>query len=272
MTKIPWTNKTWNIFLGCKKLSAGCKKCYALRMAIRLRKIASTAEDYKRILGKNEWNNNAIFRYQLLNQPKRWKKPYLIFVCAMNDLFFERIPFHWIQRVFAVMTKQDHHIYQVLTKRPERALQYFKYINGSFSCIPYIIKENIWFGVTVENQDEVYRIDILKKIPALVRYISIEPMLSEINIEKHLKDGKIQWVIIGSEAGPGARPLKIEWVQSLIDQCHRHNVKVFIKKIIINKTIIEFSELPKSLQLREYPEQIKYLTDGIKYRSEKKAV
>ncbi len=209
VSKIEWTNATWNPVTGCTKISHGCKNCYAERMARRLY-----------FMGQERYRNGfrITLHEDLLEQPLNWKKPKYIFINSMSDLFHEDVPAEFIERIFKIMVRAEWHIFQILTKRSER-------LRKIADNLPWA--QNIWMGVTVESQDYIYRIDHLRNIPASRKFISIEPLLSPIN-QLPLQD--IAWVIAGGESGPGARPLKPEWVRTIRDQCLDRGVPFFFKQ------------------------------------------
>jgi protein gp37 len=208
-SSIEWTEYTWNPVTGCNKISPGCKFCYAERMAKRLKAMGS--ENYKN-------GFKLTLQEHALTLPLTWKKPQTIFVNSMNDLFHKDVPIEFIKKVFNVMNKADWHRYQVLTKRSDILLKHN-------SILPW--KENIWIGVSVENQDYVYRIDDLRYTKAHVKFLSIGPLIGRIN-ELNL-DG-IDWVIVGGESGPGARPIEEEWVLRIRDICKEARVPFFFKQ------------------------------------------
>lgn len=211
-TGIEWTEATWNPVTGCSKVSQGCKHCYAERDWARMSRVPA-------YIGRKF--TDVRWHYDRLEIPARWKKPRLIFVNSMSDLFHESVPFDFILRVFEVMAEADWHTYQVLTKRPERVLEF---VNWCGSTIP----EFIWMGVSVEDQataDE--RIPLLLKMPAAVRWISAEPLLGPIDLRftnglVHGCDGAdylLDWVVAGGESGLNARPMHPDWARGLRDQC-----------------------------------------------------
>jgi protein gp37 len=208
-TKIEWTDATWNPVRGCTKISPGCKHCYAERFAERFRGVAG-----------HPFEQGFDLRLvpEKLDEPLRIKKPQRIFVNSMSDLFHEGIPFEYIRQVFDVMNKANWHEYQVLTKRAERLQD----LNGVIKWAP-----NIWMGVSVENSDYVWRIDHLRRTNAYVKFLSVEPLLGPI---RDLKLHGIDWVIVGGESGPDARPMKKEWVIDIRDQCLRSDVAFFFKQ------------------------------------------
>ena len=206
---IEWTDSTWNPVTGCDKVSPGCKHCYAERMANRLK-----------AMGQYRYRNNFQLTLQedLIEAPISWKKPRVIFVNSMSDLFHENVPFKYIERVFATMIKANQHVYQVLTKRSERLKEIAK-------DLPWT--DNIWMGVSIENEDYTYRIDHLRKTPAIVKFLSLEPLIGPLN---NLKLQNINWVIVGGESGPGARPMSDEWVRDIRDTCVEQKIHFFFKQ------------------------------------------
>ncbi len=208
-SRIEWTEMTWNPVTGCTKLSAGCQNCYAAVMAKRLK-----------AMGQANYRNG--FRVTChpatLSAPLHWRKPQLVFVNSMSDLFHADVSEDFIQRVFDVMTQAGKHTFQVLTKRAER-------LAALAPRLPW--PTNIWAGVTVENAAYTHRIDFLRAVPAAVRFLSLEPLLGPIpNIDL---DG-IHWVIVGGESGPNCRPMDKDWVRSLRDQCLAAKVPFFFKQ------------------------------------------
>lgn len=208
-TSIEWTEASWNPVTGCTKVSAGCKYCYAERLAHRLQKMRNPNYSKGFQLALHE---------HALSIPFRWKQSKMIFVNSMSDLFHEDIPFDFISKVFDVMNDADWHIYQVLTKRSERMLQLNERLQWS---------ENIWMGVSVENADYIYRIDQLRQTQAATMFLSLEPLLGPIPI---LDLEGIDWVIVGGESGPNARRMDPEWVTEIRDQCLSANVPFFFKQ------------------------------------------
>jgi protein gp37 len=214
MSKIEWTDKTWNPVTGCTKVSQGCKHCYAERM-------------YERFHGPGSFKN-VICHQDRLTIPMHWKKPSMIFVNSMSDLFHEDVPFEFIDAVFSVMSDIDWHIYQVLTKRAERMVEFYKWKHDEFG-IPWKPKDNVWLGVSVENQKAMEdRVPLLLQVEATVRFLSCEPLLGPVELPVDYSDGSvcIDWVICGGESGPGARAIHPDWVRSLRDQCARSTVPV----------------------------------------------
>ncbi|HVN49125.1 MAG TPA: phage Gp37/Gp68 family protein [Bacteroidota bacterium] len=208
-SSIEWTESTWNPITGCTKISPGCKHCYAERMAFRLQR-----------MGQKNYANGFQLTLQehALELPLQWKKPQTIFVNSMSDLFHKDVPLKFIQKMFDVMKRASWHRFQILTKRSDRLLE----IHNQLDWQP-----NIWMGVSVENQDYTYRIDDLRKTNAHVKFLSIEPLLGPI---RKLKLKNIDWVIVGGESGPGARPIEEPWVLDIRDQCINAQVPFFFKQ------------------------------------------
>jgi protein gp37 len=206
---IEWTESTWNPVTGCTKVSPGCMHCYAERMAKRLQAMgqANYANGFKVTM-----HDHAV------ELPLAWKKPRTIFVNSMSDLFHQAIPLAFIQRVFDVMRRADWHQYQLLTKRSERLLE----LDGQLEWLP-----NIWMGVSVENRSYSYRIDHLRQTHAHTKFLSLEPLLGPL---PELDLTGIDWAIVGGESGPGARPMKAEWVTDIRDQCQVAEVPFFFKQ------------------------------------------
>jgi protein gp37 len=208
-SSIEWTESTWNPLTGCTKISPGCKHCYAERMAKRLHAMGQPnyANGFKLTLHPHS-----------LEVPLGWKKPQMIFVNSMSDLFHKDVPVDFIQQVFDVMRRADWHTFQVLTKRAERLLEIDPQIDWP---------SNVWMGVSVENQDYKYRIDLLRQTHARTKFLSLEPLLGPL---PRLNLRGINWVIVGGESGPGARPLLEEWVIDIRDQCRAKRVPFFFKQ------------------------------------------
>lgn len=260
-TKIEWAEETWNPVSGCTKVSEGCQHCYAERMA-------------KRLAGRFGYPADEPFRVTFhedrLNEPLRWRKPRRVFVCSMGDLFHEAVPLAWVELIYATMLKAPQHTYLILTKRPERmqtairvlaqnqhliAQKYGAVLSvfGGYGARP---PSHIWLGVTAETQKRAdERIPILLQTSAAVRFVSVEPMLSEIRLRGKWLDpypirsydtprfdrhtGKtrfvdtprpsLDWIIVGGETGPGARPMHPDWARSIRDQCQAVEKPFFFK-------------------------------------------
>lgn len=353
MTKIEWTDATWNPVIGCRHVSEGCRHCYAETMSKRL--AAMGQEDYASILDANgRFSGKATTRPETLAEPLRWKKPRMVFVNSMSDLFHEDVPFEFVAAVFGVMAACPQHTFQVLTKRPERALKFFEWCEGRDSCNgpsdlcvqhahetqsvidahkdwehvcegdpPDWPLKNVWLGVSVATQaDADKNIPILLKCPAAVRFVSAEPLIEAVNLRElnavatAVRDGKplvvrdqvdalggvgggplamllgygekraaLDWIIVGGESGPSARPCDIAWIRSIVEQCKAARVPCFVKQIgalpVIDKADIyeaanagvriprgqkvaafnlkdrkggDPNEWPEDLRVREFPE------------------
>ncbi|MCL1947954.1 MAG: phage Gp37/Gp68 family protein [Chitinivibrionia bacterium] len=209
MSKIEWTNKTWNPITGCSKVSEGCKNCYAEIMAHRL--CAMGQKKYK--------NGFSVSMHEdILTEPFLWKKPCSIFVCSMSDIFHKEVSFEFIDNIMNTIEKTSQHNYQILTKRPERMIKYFE---------THKIPQNVWLGTTVENKSVKNRIDMLRQLPSTIRFISFEPLLEnlgELNLEN------INWVIVGGESGNCARKIEKEWVLSIKNQAEAQESAFFFKQ------------------------------------------
>jgi len=206
---IEWTETTWNPLTGCTKVSPGCKHCYAERMSLRLQ-----------AMGQANYANgfDLTLHEHMLEVPLRWKKPRLVFVNSMSDLFHKDAPEEFILRVFDVMRRASWHVFQVLTKRADRLARMSPRIDWP---------DNVWMGVSVERSDYAFRIDHLRQTGAKIRFLSLEPLLgplSGLNLEG------VDWVIVGGESGPGARPMEEQWVKGIRDQCLAAEVPFFFKQ------------------------------------------
>jgi len=208
-SKIEWTDATWNPSTGCNKVTAGCKNCYAEVMAKRLQ-----------AMGTQGYENGFEFTLMpdRLDIPKKIKKPTKFFVNSMSDLFHEKMPFDFLDKVFDTIRETPIHQYQILTKRETILQEYFK---------DRKVPKNVWLGVTVENSKTKHRIDILRNIDAEIRFLSIEPLISDVGI---LDLDNIHWVIVGGESGHKARPMKPEWAIDIQKQCDEQEVAFFFKQ------------------------------------------
>ena len=206
---IEWTEATWNPLTGCDKISPGCTNCYAERMSLRLR-----------LMGQKNYRNgfDLTLHEHAVGLPLKWKKPQRIFVNSMSDLFHKDVPVEFIQKVFATMRAASWHRFQILTKRSDRLAELSSTIDWP---------ENVWQGVSVESADYAFRIDHLRTTGARVRFISVEPLLGAIPT---LDLTDIHWVIVGGESGPGARPMREEWVLEIRDQSRDAGVPFFFKQ------------------------------------------
>lgn len=210
-TNIEWTEATWNPVTGCSKVSPGCAHCYAERLSLRF---GTSREPW---LPKNA-AQNIVLHPERLEQPFRWRRPRLIFVNSMSDLFHERVPLSFVQRVFEVMVECERHVFQILTKRHDRLVDLAP-------SLPW--PNHVWMGVSIENRRWVERADALRTVPAAVRFISAEPLLGPLD---GLDLSRIDWLIAGGESGPGHRPVHLEWLRQLRDQCAAAGVPFFFKQ------------------------------------------
>jgi len=269
-TKIEWCEKVWNPVTGCTRVSAGCDHCYAVAMTRRLAGMGSGKYRGLVDAGKKHFNGTVRCHEDVLELPLKWNKPQVIFVNSMSDLFHEGVPFEFIDKVFAVMAMCPQHTFIVLTKRAERMAEYCKRVAESkphdevnqavFDAVNAVYGEfatfplpNVWLGVSVEDQasaDE--RIPWLLKCPAAVRLLSMEPLLGPVDLTRipfgsleyangsvklvHVNaidnsgQSRINWVIVGGESGPGARPMHPDWARSIRDQCQVADVPFFFKQ------------------------------------------
>lgn len=209
VTTIEWTNMTWNPVTGCTKVSQGCKNCYAERMAKRLHAMGSP---------RYAAGFQLTLQPDLIDQPRHWRQPRLVFVNSMSDLFHEQVPLEFIQRVFATMEACSQHTFQILTKRSGRLRELAEFL-------PW--PSNVWMGVSVEDDRVRHRVDDLRAIPAAVRFLSCEPLIGSLAT---LDLSGIHWVIVGGESGPGAREIEPLWVRDIRDQCQRSDVAFFFKQ------------------------------------------
>ena len=300
MTKIEWTHgegykgETWNLIVGCTKVSAGCVNCYAIRDQWRMSsnpnpKISDRASGLTKKLGNSiNWTGQVKFIEERLNQPLRWNKPRMVFVNSQGDLFHESVSDEQLDQIFAVMALANWHVYMVLTKRPQRMVEYFSktpsdgnypvgfetqynieyHANGMADSAEKSIKlplPNVYLGVTCENQkaaDE--RIPLLQKVPAAVRFVSFEPLLEPITLDVRHQFQNINWAILGGESGPKARKCAIEWLTDLEDRCTDYGVARFVKQLGSKPTLAgetypvtgkggDPEQWPEHLRIRQWP-------------------
>lgn len=210
---IEWTDATWNPVTGCTKISAGCDNCYAARFSERFRGVPGHPF---------ESGFDLTLRPERIGQPLAWRRPRMIFVNSMSDLFHKSVPRDFIDRVFASMEQADWHVFQVLTKRSSIMRDYLR--NRYRDSVP---PSHIWLGVSVEDSRATTRVRHLRQAPAAVRFLSIEPLIGPVG---PLDLDGIHWVIAGGESGPGARPMHEDWARGIRDQCARHGVAFFFKQ------------------------------------------
>ena len=288
---IAWTEASWNPVTGCTKVSAGCKHCYAEREWARLSANPKASDYFGRIFTDVQMHAHR------LDQPLRWRRPRMIFVNSMADLFHESVPDAFIDQVFAVMALAPQHTFQVLTKRVERMREWFApgYDNrehavgqamreiaasrgGDDAGLPEWPLANVWLGVSAEDQETAdARIPVLLEMPAAVRWVSLEPLLGPVDLEKGLglnPTAKIAWVVCGGESGPRARVFRVEWAREILRQCRAADVLFFMKQMgaalrLRHRAGADMAEWPEDLRVREYPLQMNdpmrrmaRLTDG----------
>lgn len=221
-TSIEWTDASWNPVAGCTVITAGCTNCYAMRMAARLE--AMGIEKYRGLTRKSGpksvWTGKIHLDEQALLTPLGWKRPRMIFVNSMSDLFHERVPIEFVERVWTAMALTPQHTYQILTKRPERMNAVLRSANT-----PQL--SNVWLGTSVENAQVLSRLDDLRATPAAVRFVSFEPLLGSV---AHANLDNIHWAIIGGESGPHARTMQVEWLDEIHQICERFGVAFFFKQ------------------------------------------
>ncbi|MEO0474361.1 MAG: phage Gp37/Gp68 family protein [Planctomycetota bacterium] len=228
-SSIEWTEATWNPVVGCRKVSAGCANCYAERMSKRLAAMATAdikagrnpgkKAGYLHVINKRgRWNGDVFLDESAVDSPRSWRSPRVIFVNSMSDLFHEDVPLEFIKSVFTTMNDCQQHTFQLLTKRPERVRELSpKLAWGS----------NIWMGTSVENQSVTSRVRELRGTRAIVKFLSVEPLLGPI---PRLPIAGMDWVIVGGESGPGARPMDPAWVRQIRDRCKARGVPFFFKQ------------------------------------------
>lgn len=266
MTGIQWTDATWNPVTGCSKVSPGCANCYAETMAMtRLR----GREGYPGLPWTPEnAATNVVLRPERLDEPLLWRKPRRVFVNSMSDLFHELVPDDFLDDVFAVMGIASRHTFQVLTKRPERMRAWASGTHGYYSRFERVATAatswmgmpptdwplpNVWLGTSIENRRFVGRADDLRATPAAIRFISAEPLLEALDLDLT----GIDWLIVGGESGPGARPMELGWVRNLVDLARVHGTAVFVKQLgqrwAGHGHGGDAEAWPADLRIREYP-------------------
>lgn len=219
-TTIEWTDATWNPIAGCAAVSPGCTNCYAARMAHRL--AAMGMEKYQGTTrvsgGRAVWTGRIVVDEKAIETPLSWSKPRMVFVNSMSDLFHVDVPFEVVSRIWSVMRRAPQHTFQILTKRPERMLE-------CASNLPVL--PNVWLGTSVEAGAQADRLAILRQVPAVVRFVSFEPLIARVP-EPDLTD--IHWAIVGGESGPRARPMDLAWVEEIHDAARHFQTAFFFKQ------------------------------------------
>ncbi len=222
-SNIEWTDETWNPVTGCTRVSPGCDNCYMFALYPRLTAMA--------VPGYETDPTDVRLLPERLKIPLRWVKKRHVFVNSMSDLFHPRVPYEFITEVFKVMkhaAEERGHVFQILTKRPGRAVGWWA------SCAPLFDRQwpdNVWIGTSVENQKYAPRITVLARMPARIRFVSAEPLLGRIDLREWLQAGALHWVIVGGESGSGARPMDLDWARDLRDQARKADVAFFLKQL-----------------------------------------
>lgn len=269
-SRIQWTEATWNPTTGCDKISDGCTQCYALTLAARLKAMGQPKYQTDGDPRTSGPGFGLAVHEDALSIPLRWRKPRQVFVNSMSDLWHAKVPRQFVERVFAVMAATPKHTYQILTKRPERMARmlldaaFVQQVQRHIPHVdtgPYASKHyrvwplpNVWLGTSIEDQEHVGRLDRLRVTPAPVRFVSAEPLLGPL---QGLDLTSIGWLIVGGESGRGARPMDLDWVRSLRDQCQNAGVAFFVKQLGSRwgrgHGHHDIDQFPPDLQIREYP-------------------
>ena len=254
MTSIEWTDETWNPVRGCTRISPGCQNCYAELMTARFSGPGLYGHGFaKRSAAGPRWTGRVELIESKLQEPLRWRKPRRVFVSSMSDLWHESLSLDRIVRVYEVMKTADRHTFQVLTKRPGRRRKWLGAFAGGSQA------PNVWEGTSVESPDYKGRIDDLRYTPAAVKFLSCEPLLGPLGA---VDLSGIDWVIIGGESGPGARPMHPEWVDDIVTQCRAQGVAVFVKQAgaVLGRVLGckdnkggDMSAWPPDWRIREFP-------------------
>jgi protein gp37 len=221
-TSIEWTDATWNPVAGCTVLTAGCTNCYAMRMAARLDAMGS--KKYRGLTRKSGkravWTGKIKLDHASLDSPRAWSRPRKVFVNSMSDLFHDDVPVDFIARVWGVMKETPRHTYQILTKRPERMAEVL-------SQAPFEVLPNAWLGASVEDGRVLHRLDDLRRVPAVIRFVSLEPLIGSVSAGDF---AGIHWAIVGGESGPRSRDMKPHWVDEIEKMCRRSGTAFFFKQ------------------------------------------
>lgn len=218
-SSIEWTETTWNPVRGCSRISPGCEHCYAERLAHRFSGEGGPYEGLTTVGRKGpRWSGRVRLVEDAVDEPMRWRRPRVVFVNSMSDVFHERIPLGFVRRVFGTMERAEQHTFQVLTKRADRLVELAP-------KLPW--PDNVWMGVSVESEDYLWRVDRLREVPATVRFLSLEPLLGPL---PSLDLRGVHWVIVGGESGPRARPMKPQWVRDIRACCEHAGVPFFFKQ------------------------------------------
>ena len=264
-SRIEWTEATWNPLRGCSRVSVGCRFCYAERVAERWSKKGQPYEGLvvpsKKVGGHPRWTGEIMLVEHMLDEPRKWKQGKLIFVNSMSDLFHEKVPVSYIERIFEVMRETPQHTYQVLTKRDRRLLKLSALIDWP---------DNVWMGVSVEDDRVLDRIARLQQTGAKLKFLSLEPLIGPIDLRENINTGLdplagMDWVIVGGESGQQARMMDASWAVDIVNQCKAAEVPVFVKQMGtewwrrhygVGKSFKgdDFHAFPPKLRVREYPQ------------------
>ena len=220
---IEWTDETWNPVTGCTRVSPGCDHCYMFALYPRLKAMG--------VPGYEADPSEVRLLPERLDAPMRWGRPRRVFVNSMSDVFHPSVPYEFINRIFDVMceaSEQRGHVFQVLTKRPGRAVAWWERNQGRYGGV---WPAGVWIGTSVENQKYAPRITVLARLPAAVRFVSAEPLLGSVDLRRWLASGDVQWIIAGGESGPAARPMDLDWARDLRDQSAEAGVAFFLKQL-----------------------------------------
>jgi protein gp37 len=258
MSKIEWTDETWNPTRGCTRVSPGCENCYAERQAHRQNQVGTGKPSAYFGLteirqGRPAWTGQIRLVPEKLDEPVRWRKPRRVFVDSMSDLFHEDVTDEFIQGVFQTMESASWHTFQILTKRSER-------LAGLALDLDW--PPNVWMGVSIETAEYLWRANHLRKVPAAVRFLSLEPLLGPLGT---FDLSGIHWVIVGGESGPGARPCDIAWIRDIVRQCRGAKVPVFVKQLGAKPYAGHWEYDYCCERCHEHPGQHHYHHDGISY-------
>lgn len=260
-TGIPYLDETWNPIVGCSHCSPGCDNCWAEKTAKQLASMA--LEGYCHATTREgKWSGRTYLNARTLNKPLHWKKPRNIGVCFMGDLFHELVPFEWIEKVFSIFGRAEQHNYLILTKRPKQMKEFIFQCDNNFTVPGWFKRSypNVFLGVSVCNQEEAWKIDVLRDIPAAHRWVSFEPLLERVH-PGSLKG--IDWCVIGAESGPNKRLLSINDVFQLVSECQLSDKDIYVKQIhgykdeLRGKLITDITKFPKDLQIQEFPSELR---------------
>ena len=256
-TSIEWTEKSWNPLRGCTRVSRGCENCYAERVASRF---GGDGQSYAGLTERGRWNGEIMLVESKLDEPRKWKEGRLIFVNSMSDMFHEKVPVSYIERMIEVMRETPQHTYQILTKRCGRLLKLSGLIDWP---------DNVWMGVSVEDDRVLDRIARLQRTGAKVKFLSLEPLIGPIDLRKNIDTGLdplsgIDWVIVGGESGSQVRMMEASWAEDIVEVCDLAGVPVFVKQMGTewwrrygegsSFKGDDFALFPPKLKVREYPE------------------